>query len=391
MIEIADTSPDTQVVQAEYLRLLGYPMGHTLTGRAAELALWARDWYARDGRPWIYAREMDAVETTGGAVCIQGAAFHSERLHGSFQEADARGAILAVASAGPEAELEAQRLWSQEKPDEYFFLETYASAVTEHLVTLLGAKLCAWAERQGAAILPHYSPGYNGWDISEQPRLLALADGSLPGPLETLESGALRPKKSLLALFGVTCDSGSLFKLSGGPPCVNCSYQPCQYRRAPYGRAVIGEPHAGYTVNVKALDRWASQRLRLRRREDGNIEARFRYDGTTCTNMGRPLAFEYTVVLGPKEEGFPLREQHCAPAAGDTGHRAMCQYVAGADELMGAIGREKPLAGKPIAAVFEWRRPSSPAGCYCDSASRDHKWGLVLETIHYALHKSGEK
>ena len=25
------------------------------------------------------------------------------------------------------------------------------------------------------------------------------------------------------------------------------------------------------------------------------------------------------------------------------------------------------------------------AGCYCEPASRKHKWGLVLETIHFAL------
>jgi hypothetical protein len=32
-----------------------------------------------------------------------------------------------------------------------------------------------------------------------------------------------------------------------------------------------------------------------------------------------------------------------------------------------------------------WKRQFSPAGCYCDSFSREHKWGLVLEVIHYAL------
>ena len=54
--------------------------------------------------------------------------------------------------------------------------------------------------------------------------------------------------------------------------------------------------------------------------EDGSLDAVFRYDGTTCTNMGRPLAFHYNVKLGPRAEGYPIREQRCAPAAGDTGH-----------------------------------------------------------------------
>jgi len=49
------------------------------------------------------------------------------------------------------------------------------------------------------------------------------------------------------------------------------------------------------------------------------------------------------------------------------------------------IEREKPLLGKPLDEVLNWQRRYSPAGCYCDSDSRLHKWGLVLEVIHYAL------
>jgi len=36
-------------------------------------------------------------------------------------------------------------------------------------------------------------------------------------------------------------------------------------------------------------------------------------------------------------------------------------------------------------AVLTWERPYDPSGCYCDLARREHKWGLVLEVIHYAL------
>ena len=73
------------------------------------------------------------------------------------------------------------------------------------------------------------------------------------------------------------------------------------------------------------------------------------------------------------------------PAPGDTGHTAMCQYVLDSVGLMTAIEREKPLSGERLNAVLSWQRKVSAAGCYCDSSSRDHKWGLVLETIHYAL------
>ena len=52
---------------------------------------------------------------------------------------------------------------------------------------------------------------------------------------------------------------------------------------------------------------------------------------------------------------------------------------------MAAIEKEKPLIGERLNAVLEWTREPSAAGCYCDAPSRDHKWGIVLETIHYAL------
>jgi hypothetical protein len=63
----------------------------------------------------------------------------------------------------------------------------------------------------------------------------------------------------------------------------------------------------------------------------------------------------------------------------------MCQYIEDPDRLMNAIGSEKPLRGARLNAILSWRRKPSGAGCFCDAASRDHKWGLVLETIHYAL------
>jgi len=282
----------------------------------------------------------------------------------------------------------------------------YGSAVVERLVTMTGARLCSWAEQQEMAVLPHYSPGYPEWDISEQSRLLGLMTQSgqrrLPSPVEALCSGALRPKKSLLAVFGLTHHVDRVRPLTGLVPCENCSFTPCQYRRAAYVRApessnLIGlpagsvpplsvsplNPAAKYGVNTKALKRWASERLSLESRDDGAIDAVFRYDGTTCSNMGRPLTFHYTVKLGPPQHGYLIRGHRCVPAPGDAGHMHMCQYDNG--RLLTAINGDKPLLGQSLDDVLAWQRPDCAAGCYCDPGGREHKWGLVLETIHYAL------
>lgn len=398
-IELKCTMPTVDVRQEEYARLLGFPRGYVLEGRALELAAWAREWYEEHGTPWMYARQAERLEIAGEAVLIDGVRFSSPKLKKTLAEAGAHSVILVAVSAGPEAEEEARRLWAEEKPDEYFFLEVYASAVVEQLAVVGGAKLCDWAEQRQMAVLPHYSPGYSEWDVAEQPRLLELLKRAraeaFPSALEVFDSGMLRPKKSLLAAFGLTRHTERLQRLTGLVPCERCSFGPCQYRRAPYRRAsqnagglaqtpaIAGD--AQYQTSKRALERWARERLTLRSEPDGSIDAVFRYDGTTCTNMGRPLAFVYCVKLGPRAEGYRILEQQCAPAPGDDGYTSMCRYIDDGDALMGAIGREKPLTGERLDAILDWKRTPSAAGCYCEAASREHKWGIVLETIHYAL------
>lgn len=412
MIELVDTQPDTDVKLAEYMRLLGYPRDRKLRSRARELAIKARRWYRAHGKPWVYARQADSLDITNGSICIDGVSFVSTRLQSMLQHAHAESVILVAVGAGPELEAKAQQLWQDEKPDEYFFLEVYGSAVVEHLVTMQGARLCAWAEARQAAILPHYSPGYPDWDISQQPRLLELIRSnearSLPGNIDVLDSGMLRPKKSLLAVFGFTRHTANVRRLTELSPCESCSFLSCQYRRAPYSGAPRyvasdiladtkrllsralpnGSPldrDASYAANRKALARWAAERLTLTQRDNGTTDALFRYEGTTCSNLGRPLHFHYRVKLGPREIGYPIQEQICRPAPGDVEYRSMCRYLAGAEPLLAAIDSEKPFLGQSLNRVLSWQAATSPAGCYCNESDRMHKWRLVLETIHYAL------
>ena len=382
MIEFTDRAPAVEVEEAEYLRLLGYPRGFVPEGRGGELACWAREWYGRNGRPWLCVREARQFGMDGGRIQIEGAEFESQRLRRTLTRAEAHSVVIAAVSAGADLEEEARRLWDAERPDEYFFLETFGSAVVERLTTVAGALLCAEAESQAMAVLPHYSPGYPEWDIAQQGALLELMRrrGHLPGAVEVLESGALRPKKSLLAVFGLTRHMESRRHLSELVPCENCSFAPCQYRRTPYV-----ERGARYAVNSRALRKWAAERLILRAADDGGVHARFRYDGTTCTNMGRPLTFHYDVHLGPREQGFPIRAEQCSPAPGDEGYKCMCEYIRDRDKLMAGMAAEKPLMGQPLSAALAWRPAASAAGCYCEAESRQHKWALVLETIHYAL------
>ncbi len=142
---------------------------------------------------------------------------------------------------------------------------------------------------------------------------------------------------------------------------------------------------ATYSTNTRALRRWSAERLALRDVENSKIHAQFRFEGSTCSNMGRPLAFLYSVTLSSREEGHRILEMDCVPAPEDEGHRSMCSYLESAERILGALLKEKPLLGEPLEAVLAWQPKTLPAGCMCSQSSRDHKWLLVLQTIHFAL------
>ena len=405
--ELVDSSPGVNVQEEEYRRLLGYPSNHALGERPRELSAWARRWYAEHGRPWVYVREADLhIETEN--LRIGGTDFRSKQLRDHLQQAAAQRVMLVAVSAGPECEEHARQLWQDSKPDEYFFLEMFGSAVVEHLVATLSGRICDLAEREGLMAVPHYSPGYTGWDVADQNKLFELIGSGMtqpfPGQIGVLPSGMLRPKKSLLAIVG-------LAPLTGRTPdrrfvpCDNCAFSPCQYRRAPYRHApgaipssafpaaAIPPPARGavltrgarYTVNSRALRKWAQERVLIENRDDGSIDACFRFDGTTCSNQGQPLAFEYRVTLSGANEGYTILRSECRPADGDEGHKLMCAYLSDAGTLMTEIAAEQPLLGRPLDEVLDWSRTAAPSGCYCTAMSREHKWGLALEAIHYTL------
>jgi hypothetical protein len=412
VLEFIDTPRDLDVQESEYVRLLGYPRGHSLTDRPCELADWARSWYAENGQPWIFARSGGGLELVEQQIRLQETEFSSERLSSQLSAAEAHDAALVAVSAGKECEEKAHQCWLEGKPDEYFFLEMFGSAVVEHLITRAAGRICAWADQNRMAVLPHSSPGYTGWPITDQIKLwerISRNNGKFPGDLHVMETGMLRPKKSLLALFGLTRHPEKIQSGSRLIPCENCSLPNCQYRRAPYryampqieavgrrqnevidsievnGEVPVLDTNARYSINPRALSKWAEERLHLEIESDGSVTAHFRYEGTTCSNFGRAILYDYHVRLASHSQNYRVAELRCAPANDDTGHTFMCEYLKDANNFMSRIAAEKPLLNRPLNDVLSWKRGFNPAGCHCETESREHKWALVFEVIHFAL------
>ena len=186
-----------------FRRHIGLPPCADMDQALTALANKSRQWYRKHGQPWSHACSRNILNIDRDAVILEnGYTLRSSVLAQGFKEAGAHAVAIVAVSAGARVDEEIDRLWKEERPDEAMFLAAYAAAVAEDLRARAAAHLGDRLSREGLATLPHYSPGYDGWDLSDQAVLFTALDDS--SPLELLPSGGLRPKRSALAAYGIT-------------------------------------------------------------------------------------------------------------------------------------------------------------------------------------------
>jgi hypothetical protein len=228
------------VTSREYQRLLSLPRDLVLEGDLLDRANTAREWYTRNGVPFIAARKVDLTEvSTTTASLANGLKLESAVLAKRLREGEAHALEILAASAGNEVSQEVTRLWSIEHPDEAFFLDRFAVAVTEQLLFWASATLCRASESENETLMTRLSPGCGHWDIADQHKLMTMltctedqeSGGTILGPLHLLSSGAIHPQHSILAVMGVTHRK---FAMAPEMICRSCDLDPCGFRRAPF-------------------------------------------------------------------------------------------------------------------------------------------------------------
>ncbi len=223
-----------RVDPGELARLLGYPVGTRLEGRPAELAEAARDWFDEHARPWSAVRRLKILTVDESRVMVEGGAIlRSRPLADRLRRTDCEELAIAVTTAGSEVDDHSARLWAEDRPDEAFFADRFGAAAAEHLAAARAMWMRTELVRRGRGLLPGYSPGFDGWSLTDQPvlfRLLGTEAAELPGPLEMLDTGMLSPKNSLLATFGMTQRSELAESLWERDKCSWCSLSPCALR-----------------------------------------------------------------------------------------------------------------------------------------------------------------
>ncbi|MBX3427901.1 MAG: hypothetical protein KF688_19635 [Pirellulales bacterium] len=367
-------------------RHLGVPSEAEWETRFDELLERTRRWYRANARPWAILRRRPVVRIDDPAIRLDAEhVLTSATLARSFSRGGVDEVVLFGATAGAEVDRRLADMWQAGRPDEAMFLNAWAIAVVEHQRAQAEQLVRSEAARQGRVALPRYCPGYPGWELADQAALFtAMCDGDARDhhvPIEVLPSGGLTPAKSTLAAFGVapatatgqTLDCVRDFAIQVDRP------------------TAAMQPPPAYAFPLKTLSLWRTKRLTITgggsAGDSGrSVAAVFRFDGSTCTNMGVPLAFEYRVELQRELGGaYRIVGCDCAPAADRPGYQSMCRYLDAPRQYMDELAAYRPLVGSLLDEALAWNPPTSPAGCLCSQASQDHKWRAVFHTIHFAL------
>lgn len=243
------TDPAARVEAAELARLLGYPDRRIPPGRARRRAAQSRSWYARKGHPWAFARDLAVEQATAAGLRLDDGNALARRL----EEVEATNLVVAAVSAGGATDERVDELWRQQRPDEAYFLDRFAAAVVEHLAAWAGRHLRDLARRHGLGLLPGLSPGNEGWDLGQQTVAAGCLDGGGTAPprsFEVLSSGMIRPRSSLLTIFGLTPRLDAAAAAWRQRPCSWCSLTSCGFRRV----RVPGDSAPASAAAVMAYD-----------------------------------------------------------------------------------------------------------------------------------------
>ena len=243
MSALAEVAPlASEIIYAvddrEFARLLGWPRERPFEDLVADRAVWAREWYARNGQPSVALRRVGLQRIEPNAVLLDnGATFHGVGFSRRLKEGGAHALVALALTAGELVDAEAKRLWAEGRPDEGFFLDRIGAAVAEELLRWASVRICRDAEAEGETVLFHLSPGCGGWPFEEQPTLMGLladAGEATVGHVTMLESGGLVPAHSLLAVLALT--RAQVAPSTASDCCRSCDLNRCAFRRAPYRR-----------------------------------------------------------------------------------------------------------------------------------------------------------
>ena len=177
---------------------------------------------------WSAARQEGDDRLTvadGVTFTIQGIA----RAWGAITEV--AGAVVTIGGA---LEARVAALWDARELPLAAMLDSVGSGAVESLAEHVNDLLCQQGIGRGVRVTNRISPGYGGWDVSEQPLLFHFVDGA-PIGVDLNDACFMTPEKTITLLVGAGPGARVDHYFS---QCARCWMAGCAYRRAPAPRTV---------------------------------------------------------------------------------------------------------------------------------------------------------
>lgn len=149
--------------------------------------------------PEVELHRFKSFEVTRGELVLNSMRFRTGNIINSHL-VGAEGIVLFFATIGEKISFEINRLQSSNEQVEAFLIDFLASESVERVIDYFQNK---FATIFGMQVITgnRVSPGYCGWDVSEQQKLFSLVDDIKIG-IKLTESSLMIPIKSISGLWG---------------------------------------------------------------------------------------------------------------------------------------------------------------------------------------------
>jgi len=144
-----------------------------------------------------------------------------------------------------------------------------------------------------------------------------------------------------------------------------------------------------YAISTRVLEKWARQNLSVVSQSTHECHFQFNFTGSTCNNGGTPFSAQMHVLVKRTPDAVKIEsawidfsEDQYEPA------QQQCLYQTAGETFWEFMKTPPDFCGSSIEAALDQMQDINPAGCFCTTSMRTHKWRNVLSTIHYVLSQS---
>lgn len=159
-----------------------------------------------------------------GAVYLNGVKFETYKIV-SAPLRKISGAAVFLGTIGEEFDRWSKETFEGGDPLSGYMIDIIGSEFAEAVADLIHEKIKKYANEHGWNASNRYSPGYCGWNVSEQHKLFGFFPKNFCG-IQLTESALMRPEKSVSGIIGLSPEIKWI-----DYPCDVCTFEDCYKNR----------------------------------------------------------------------------------------------------------------------------------------------------------------